>query len=521
MEREAMESVLDLYRQELDMRDLAGSHLEVEISDVQDFIKILDDNWFEFGTHMNVDMHKLKEIKSSPDIMTDKIILLLDHLVNQGVTYLEFIYGLYQSKAGVLVVRKVLDIVQKRNRKGHEKNDHDKNDDLIHQTGHKVTFADDDDQSDVRSQTTETSGTASVETITFICGCGECTIDQFLTGTIGCKSPGKSNRFPLLDTSKLERYAQMELIDQLNTEADNIDLEFSSLVTDISDSFLTRNVSLESIKVFLCSLESVKARSTIDAKSTSSIPFAEKIKDAESISDLFITMTSAWSWFNIQLFDILMKKFGNADEKLMIKEYELKLAKFLTRHTYEMPSSIHNPDKIKGFAQFSIKLSDKMRKEKATEIPKIQSRFARLLEVKSYAVILTTIKEGCVELCFLVPEEVSQLFPLPFEAISEIRNMEWMILSVKCGNHEEFIREEEEEVVTSNIAEAPTNETDDKQSVLSGSSGVTGSVSTGITSKTRSTDLGSIPCSDPGYCSSVDPKSTTTNERRKYYVLSC
>lgn len=57
--------------------------------------------------------------------------------------------------------------------------------------------------------------------------------------------------------------------------------------------------------------------------------------------------------------------------------------------------------------------------------------------------------------------------------------------------------------------------------MLSGSSGVTGSVSTGITSKTRSTDLGSIPCSDPGYCSSVDAKSITTNERRKYYVLSC
>lgn len=91
----------------------------MEISDVQDFIKILDDNWFEFGTYMNVDMHKLKEIKNStPDIMTDKIILLIDHLVNQGVTYLEFIYGLHQSKAGVLVVRKVLDIVQKRIRKG-------------------------------------------------------------------------------------------------------------------------------------------------------------------------------------------------------------------------------------------------------------------------------------------------------------------------------------------------------------------------------------------------------------------
>ena len=239
----------------------------------------------------------------------------------------------------------------------------------------------------------------------------------------------------------------MELIDQLETEANEIDQEFSSFVTDISLSFENRNVKLGGLKVFLSTLESVKARSTIEANSMPLISFREEIQEAATIFDLFIKMTTTWSWFNDRLFEALLKKFGNEEEKATMTAYEQKLGQFLKRHVYEMPSSIHNPSEIKGFTKFNVKLADRMRNEKASELPKIRSRFARLLEVKSYALILTTIKEGCVELCFLVPEEVKQLFPLPCEVVNEIRNMEWMVLSVKCGDYEECIRIEEVTVI--------------------------------------------------------------------------
>lgn len=65
-------------------------------------------------------------------------------------------------------------------------------------------------------------------------------------------------------------------------------------------------------------------------------------------------------------------------------------------------------------------------------------------------------------------------------------------------------------------------ETDDKQSVISGSSGVTGSVSTGVTAATRSTHHESIQSADLGYCGA----STTSQANCKhdalmmYYYLS-
>ena len=235
------------------------------------------------------------------------------------------------------------------------------------------------------------------------------------------------------------------MIDQLETEANEMDQEFGSLVKNISLSFAKRNMKLEDLKIFFSSLESVEARSTIKANL---ILFTEKIQEAPTISDLFFIMTKTWSWFNNQLFEALLKKFGTAEEeKAMMTAYEQKLGQFLKRRMYEMPSSIHKTSEIKGFTKFNVKLADKMRSEKASELPKIQSRFARLLEVKRYALTLTTIKENHVELCFLVPEEVKQLFPLPHEAINEIYNMEWMVLSVKCDDYEECIRKDEVTVI--------------------------------------------------------------------------
>lgn len=58
-------------------------------------------------------------------------------------------------------------------------------------------------------------------------------------------------------------------------------------------------------------------------------------------------------------------------------------------------------------------------------------------------------------------------------------------------------------------------ETDDKQSVISGSSGVTGSVSTGVTAATRSTHHESIQSADSGCYSS----STTSQAKCKYYCF--
>ena len=282
----------------------------------------------------------------------------------------------------------------------------------------------------------ETSGTASDETITFLCGCQECTIDDFLNGTVGCKNPGKSNRFPLLDTSTISSDKQLDMISQLNEDADSIDDAFSSVVTDIAISFGNRNANIDAMKLYLCSLEAIKARATIENPDSMLHPFLERIQSFDTIIALFMFLANFWSWFNYGLFEKLVNKFGNLEEKSLMKEYEEKLKMFLERRVFEVPSSIHSPKEINGFTKFNVKLANKIRRENASEIPMIRKRFAQLLEVETHSLILTSIKSGCVELCYLVPEQVSQLFPLAAETLDEIFNMEWPICQIACGNNE-------------------------------------------------------------------------------------
>lgn len=109
-----------MYRHELSIRNLSESDLQRQIveSDVRSLIPTLDDSWFHFGSLMAVQAFKLQEIKSDNTKMADRIIVLLDHLVNCGETYLNFLCSLHKSNAALSKVCTLLDIVKKRKTEG-------------------------------------------------------------------------------------------------------------------------------------------------------------------------------------------------------------------------------------------------------------------------------------------------------------------------------------------------------------------------------------------------------------------
>ena len=284
----------------------------------------------------------------------------------------------------------------------------------------------------------ETSGTASVETITFLCGCGECTIVDFLDGEIGCRNPGSSISFPLLDTSSLSHKKQMQMIDKLNLEAEEIDDEFGYLASEIGSSFHARNIDIAKLKIHLSTIEYIKVRSlpTENREQQLLNPILDRIKSSQSVSDIFILLANFWSWFNYRLLERLLKRFGNHNEKHLLEEYVSKLKHFLQRYVYEMPSSIHSPKTLDSFTKFRAKLSDKMKSAKAEELPMIQAGFARILGIDAHALMLTTIGCGCVELEFLAPKIIETMFPLSNEIFDEMHKLEWKICTVQCGKSE-------------------------------------------------------------------------------------
>ena len=65
-------------------------------------MKFIGDDWYYFGTCMNVEVFQLQQIKSDSHKLADQIINLLDHLLDQETsnTYESFIFGFYQMASG-------------------------------------------------------------------------------------------------------------------------------------------------------------------------------------------------------------------------------------------------------------------------------------------------------------------------------------------------------------------------------------------------------------------------------------
>ena len=250
----------------------------------------------------------------------------------------------------------------------------------------------------------------------------------------------------MLDTSKLSNKQQQIVISQLALDTEEIEDDFAVLTSEIGYSFIQRNVDLSKLKMYFSSLEYVKARVDNAADEHLFNPILEKIDKVESITGLFNLMANFWSWFNYRLLERVARSYGNENEKDRFAKYLKKLKTFLERYVYEMPSSIHNPKKLKGYTKLSCKLIDSVRNSKACDIQLIQHALGRVLGVDHFALVLTSIKEGCVELVFMVPESMEKYFPLSENSRSEIFRFEWKFCMITCGNAEPEIFRQQNEV---------------------------------------------------------------------------
>ena len=97
-----------LSSRQLDVSDLQK---RLEKTDIPDLVKFVEDDWYHFGTCMNVEVFQLKQIKADSQKLAEQVINFLNHLLDQetSITYESFILGFYKM-AGCLNKR-VLDVL--------------------------------------------------------------------------------------------------------------------------------------------------------------------------------------------------------------------------------------------------------------------------------------------------------------------------------------------------------------------------------------------------------------------------
>ena len=235
--------------------------------------------------------------------------------------------------------------------------------------------------------------------------CGECTLNQYFS-VEGC--PKKQNRqFPFLITSHLSTHERIDLEARLNSETRKIIVAYSNFTVGIRDS-LDGRVDICKVKDSVLSLEAF--RNNIGVKLLD-IQDYQKIQAATSVSEVFTILRSYISFFNYQIVEILINQYGTDKDRDNLSKYVCKLTDFCKRSVFEIPSKFFHSESRPAAKVLVLKCTEDITTLGDTK--RIRDSFADVLGLQPSALQLESIKEGCVELHFIIsPAIADQIVPL-------------------------------------------------------------------------------------------------------------
>ena len=122
----------------------------------------------------------------------------------------------------------------------------------------------------------------------------------------------------------MSNFEQEKITNNLHVENEEIRMKYSFLVDNFLISLEKRNIPVDRLKLFLASY---------------GVPQATLLNASTLAEVLLIIQMSYSSWFNIQLFERIVEKFGSNDDKGNMRVYaESDLVPYLQRSIFEIPS---------------------------------------------------------------------------------------------------------------------------------------------------------------------------------------
>ncbi len=291
----------------------------------------------------------------------------------------------------------------------------------ILQPDHPVEPADDGDVS---------SGDESFHSATdnrdiFVCPyCKECSPQQFFSKE-GCPKKTRSlettSLFPYLDVTGLDDEDVTYLEEKLIHDTRDIMIKFSDFSLCIRESIEEMDITLDKLQD--CVLSAVvskhKGVSGLDTE------HEERVLAANSLAKIFsiLRVYNYISFLNYQVIELLIQRYGNADNHKKLKQYLGDLKIFCQRNVFEVPPSALSSYKSRKTAKvITLKYTEPGLTLNGAIVLKV--KVAEILGLEFNALQLCSVKKGCVELHFLVSAAVAEyIFPLsPSQqlALSEI-----------------------------------------------------------------------------------------------------
>ena len=133
------------------------------------------------------------------------------------------------------------------------------------------------------------------------------------------------------------------------------------------------------------------------------------LRNQESLDKVFIILTDYWSFLDFNLLTSIVNVYGVEDDKAKMKEYQEETEQFCSKFKLsELPGGslqLHQDSKTQGQGRENITFKVDLSDDRLLTIKELQLKICKILKLEPAMTQLKDIKEGCVEITFLITKE--------------------------------------------------------------------------------------------------------------------
>ena len=239
------------------------------------------------------------------------------------------------------------------------------------------------------------------------CGCKEKPCSLYTLCANGCPNPTRK-RVHVLRKKQLHETENSELplvlegeddCEEYERETKRIQKQFGKFVTDTCCSFkMLEKVNIQSLTLFLqSSFPALKAR-------------MKELNEATCLEQVFkIVIDQCCSWFDYEVIKEMIEHFGDSSDKHRAEKYEEEFRKYAKQRLPKGKKHIEvGSGATVGGKQLVIKVDKEWEEVNFNDIDKLRGSFASILGVRRRELYLADIREGCIRMTFMIPEELAK-----------------------------------------------------------------------------------------------------------------
>ena len=200
--------------------------------------------------------------------------------------------------------------------------------------------------------------------------------------------------------------------------------DFADFVRNTSNS-LAQKAKLEEVVLWLRQLEVIKPL----ANSSMSLSKTMEVNDFKNMDQLFTNISKYWSWYNYDLLERLIKKFGDREDETKLKEYLNKFTLFLEKRLPKSQDSFSFGTRCRRGQKRLLLKVDKDWEIPLEQIRKLHHKIAEILQVRPHVLYFSSVSKGCICLEFLVPESMA----IPLCALQKEALVAIGVFRLECG----------------------------------------------------------------------------------------